>query len=266
MLKAVALRAAFGHRFFVSLLFIVSAPLACQRAPSATRAQPSASARVADPKAYPRERLVQALATVAARWQGLGVLPSCDAELAKADERERCVAAQKALAARKEAATAASTNDSTRLDLSAQAALSSQRASEALRASGVNRLLEARPKPSASAAPAAKPPTSAARAKVLPSNSAFSSKSVPTREQSDPYLDSIQAYARVATVALAELRAYLEFADASLRAAALSRVESLAGEQPHWAALAALVNEAYLVESDPVLKQRLSALRSRLGI
>lgn len=216
---------------------------------------------------------MQALATVESRWQNLGPLPDCSAQLAKADERERCVTAQKAVAARKAAAAA---SDSARLDLASQAALSSQRASEALRASGVNRLLEARPKssasaasgpkPSASAASASKPTVRAARAQGAPTSSAFSDKALPTREQSDPYLDAIQAYARVATVALAELRAYLEFGDATLRAAALSRVESLAREEPHWAALAALVNEAHLVESDLALKQRLGALRTRLGI
>ncbi|HET9930415.1 MAG TPA: hypothetical protein VFQ35_07005 [Polyangiaceae bacterium] len=264
-------------RRFVSLLFIASVPLACERAaPSSKRAQPSASAHVVDPKAYPRERLVQALAAVQARWQSLGALPDCVALLAKADERERCAAAQKQLAARQAAALAPNTTDATRLELATQVALSSQRASESLRASGVNRLLETRPKPSASgsasppAASAARAKTvavaSAARAKTIAAASAVATKAAPTREQSDPYLDAIQAFARVTTVALAEVRAYLEFGDNALRSVALTRVETLVSEQPHWAALASLVNEAHLVESEPALKQRLGALRARLGI
>lgn len=253
-------------RRFVSLLFIASVPLACERAaPSSKRAQPSASAHVVDPKAYPRERLVQALAAVQARWQSLGALPDCVALLAKADERERCAAAQKQLAARQAAALAPNTTDATRLELATQVALSSQRASESLRASGVNRLLETRPKPSASGS-ASPPAASAARAKTIAAASAVATKAAPTREQSDPYLDAIQAFARVTTVALAEVRAYLEFGDNALRSVALTRVETLVSEQPHWAALASLVNEAHLVESEPALKQRLGALRARLGI
>ena len=90
-------------------------------------------------------------------------------------------------------------------------------------------------------------------------------KAAPAREQSDPYLDAIQAQARVVSVALAELRAYLEFGDRALRAAALAQVERLAREEPHWAALRGLVNEAWLVEADAELKTSLAGLRERLG-
>ena len=72
-------------------------------------------------------------------------------------------------------------------------------------------------------------------------------------------------YSRVVSVALAELRAYLEFSEAARRGQALGEVERLAHEQPHWAALRALIDEAYLVEAEPALKGRLAALRQQLG-
>lgn len=233
---------------------LVAAPLACRSREGSPQA--SSSAHVANPKAYPRERLTQALASVQARWQTLGTLPDCSAELKQAAERERCALAQKAYAARR--ASTESASDVERMQLAADAALQSQRASSSLREAGVTRLLESRPATSASAQPAA-----SVKPKAIPTPSAL--KAAPAREQSDPYLDAIQAQARVVSVALAELRAYLEFGDRALRAAALAQVERLAREEPHWAALRGLVNEAWLVEADAELKTSLAGLRERLG-
>ena len=236
---------------------LVSFVLGCR---SEKAAPPStvSSSHVQNPKAYPRERLTQALESVQSRWQSVGALPKCETQLTKQADRERCAVAEKARSERIEA-IARGVSDHERIELAGRAALNAQRASGVLRDAGVTRLLESRPQASARATPT--PPES--RAKPKPQASAL--KSVPPREQSDPYLDAIQAYTRVVSIALAELRAYLEFGDVTLRAAALSEVERLTREQAQWAALRGLVNEAHLVEADPALKARLRALQNALG-
>jgi hypothetical protein len=85
------------------------------------------------------------------------------------------------------------------------------------------------------------------------------------RSQSSKDLDAIGAYSRVATLGLRHLAVYLELGALEQRRSALGELERLAREEPHWAALRALVNEALLVEADAELKRELSRLREQLG-
>jgi hypothetical protein len=83
--------------------------------------------------------------------------------------------------------------------------------------------------------------------------------------QNNPDLEAITAYARLAALALRQLATYVELAPPELRATAVTEVERLAREEPHWAALRAVIDEAYLVEAEPAFKQRLARLREQLG-
>ncbi|MFZ5895346.1 MAG: hypothetical protein ACOY0T_30100 [Myxococcota bacterium] len=235
--------------------------LACNRG-ERSAAPASTSSSVPNPNAYPRARLTNALAAASASWQSLGALPACDEQLTSDTKRALCRDARRAASSRVQALSMQASH-AERMRLAAEAALAAQRASEALRETGVARLLENRP-PSPATSTSAAPPMASARLRTLPSASAHHKHAAP-REQSDPYLDAIVAFSRVVTIALAELRGYLEFGEVPLRQAALEQVQRLAREQPQWAALRALVQEAELVEADPTLKPKLRALREKLG-
>ena len=85
------------------------------------------------------------------------------------------------------------------------------------------------------------------------------------RSQSSKDLDAIGAYSRIATLGLRHLAVYLELGPVEQRRSAFSELQRLAREEPHWAALRALVNEALLVEVNAELKRELSRLREQLG-
>jgi len=240
-----------------------------QRGEASPSPEASARSHLENPKAYPRERLTRSLEATEARFRGLGALPDCKPLVTEVAARARCTDAANAVTAR---AAARAVPDAERMRLAADVALTSQRAAEALRERGVARLLESRPEASPSARPSASPSAatpppraSVAKPRPLPAPSASAARAA-AREQSDPDLDAIVGYSRVVTIGLAELRAYLEFGDVTLRGAALNEVARLSREQPHWAALRALLDEAYLVESNPALKSRLKALQSQLGV
>jgi hypothetical protein len=233
---------------------------ACKReAPSPPR--PSASSP--QPSADPR-RFEAALAGLPDRWKGAeSSLPDCAPLLAKEAARARCTLTHAAVTAL-QTALARNAPSSELAPLAANAALSAQRAAQALRESGVARLFQERavgPRPSASAAP---PPAVTGHAgHAHPSVSALPSALV--RAQGSKDLDAINAYARVATLGLRQLAIYLEFGPLELRQGALRELERLAREEPHWAGLRALVNEALLVEADAELKRELTRLREQLG-
>lgn len=211
-------------------------------------------------------RFAAATAGLAEHWRGTDrLLPDCTPLLAKEAERASCVATLAAVTALS-AALARGAPPSELMPLAGTAALAAQRAAQRLRKSGVARLFEERQKgPSASAS--ASPSASAGAIVQKPARPGHppAHPSVPVRSQGSRDLDAITAYARVATLGLRHLAIYLEFGPLALRQSALAEIERLAREEPHWAALRALVSEALLVESDAGLKRDLTRVRDQLG-
>lgn len=241
-------------------------------APSASVAASTHAARP-DPNADGR-RLARAESSWRERWRSADV-PDCAALLSETAERERCVAAV-AAKERLRAALEQGTPTPQLLPLIAETALSAQRATQVLRASGVAELFAAEPDRVHAAASARVPSPSgsaAARSAAAPVASGKPARSaVPAasaaplvRRQQSAALDAITAYARVATLALRELGMYLELGPLPLRNTAFLELARLCDQEPHWAGLHALVDEATLVEPDPELKKKLVALQKALG-
>jgi len=82
------------------------------------------------------------------------------------------------------------------------------------------------------------------------------------RISDSPLSRLVQNAAQLEHEALRNFAAYLEYAPLSLRRAALDRVKSLRAEHPQWAALARVVREAAVLETDASLKQNLDQLAS----
>lgn len=244
-----------------ALLGVALLGAGCKRSSPAPAPQQAASAKTPDPDPG---RFAAQVASFGERWKGAdATLPDCAPLLERESERESCAATRRAATALRAALTRGA-EASELIGLSGAAALSAQRASQLLRKSGVARLFrEQKNQLAPSASGAAHPPQP-----VAPTAKPSSVKSLPSalsRNQSNPDLDAITAYARIATLGLRQLAAYLEFAPRELRESALAEVERLAHEEPHWAALRAVIDEAFLVEPDPTLKQRLKRLREQLG-
>lgn len=257
------------------LALLVLVACACERserkndgaAPGSASAAPAVA--TADPYAD-GQRLAAARTQVAARFRNVE-LPDCTPLLAEEKDRELCQASRRDLttllmALEREASPMQVT------PLVGSAALSAQRASQALRAAGMRRLLDERaraPEASASASASANananaPPPQPAEREHDHAHGPGASRT-PVRSQENRDLDAIGAYARVATLGLRELGTILEFGPLTLRQHAFIELERLAREEPQWAGLRVLVQEAQLVEPDPEQKQRLSKLRQRLG-
>jgi hypothetical protein len=241
-----------------AVLWLAIASPACKReSPAPPRPQASAPTPSADPK-----RFATARAGLGERWKGAASsLPDCAPLLAKEAERASCAAARAAVTAL-EAALSRGAPDSELLPLSATTALAGQRAAQRLRESGVARLFQERPTRPAASVSAEPSPAVSARA-PQPSLSALPSALV--RSQGSKDLDAIGAYSRIATLGLRHLAVYLELGPLELRRSALGELGRLAREEPHWAGLRALVNEALLVEPDAGLKRELQRLREQLG-
>jgi hypothetical protein len=229
---------------------------ACKRK-NPTPARPTASAQT--PREDPAGFQARA-AGLAERWKGAdALLPDCAPLLEQEADRATCTAARAAVATLTAALTRGA-QPGELLPLVATAALSAQRAAQRLRSSGVARLFEERP---------ARPIPSASSASVAPkrpaANLSSGAASALVRSQGSRDLHAIGAYARIATLGLRDLATYLEFGPLALRRQSFAELERLTREEPHWAALRALVNEALLVESDPSLKRELVRLREQLG-
>lgn len=230
---------------------------ACKReSPPPVRPAPSVQAPPEDPRSFAAR-----VAGLAERWvHADGHLPDCTPLLEKEADRATCLSARTDVSALTSAISRGAPPGE-QLPLAATAALSAQRAAQRLRESGVARLFEDRPPaplPSASSAARAAAPQ---RKLSLPGAAA----SARVRSQGSRDLDAISAYARISTLALRDLATYLEFGPLPLRRQALAELQRLAREEPHWAGLRALVNEALLVESDASLKRDLARLREQLG-
>lgn len=220
---------------------------------------PVASASAKQPEPDPR-RFAAAAAGWGERWKDAHLLPDCAPLLEGEGERALCAQARRAVTAL-QAALARGASHEELAALASTAALAAQRAAQALRKSGVGRLFQERAVSAASGS--ASPPAIAPR--VHAHAHAHALASAPVRTQSSRDLEAIATYARVAALGLRHLAVYLEFGPPPLRSRALEELERVAREEPHWAALRALVDEALLVENGPELKQRLARLRERLG-
>lgn len=206
----------------------------------------------------------RALAPWPARWKQEKPPPDCRPLLGTA-EQAACATTASALLALQRSAERSPTD---LLHPATDLALAARLATEALRRAGFSELLaerdettEPRPSSDASAGPKVPYPSPSGSSDIP---SALPGHHHSSRKHDNPTLSAIVAYSRLSSLALRQLAIYLELGSPDVRRRAFARLNRLAGEEPRWGELRALVREAELLEPDPTLRSDLAKLGSQL--
>lgn len=203
------------------------------------------------------------------RWKRQEPPPDCAALLTPA-EGAPCETTKRALLRLQEAARHPSPE---LLEPAAELALSAERAVDALRRSGLAALLTGREESDAAAAPSASIHEPSARPRAAGPPASVSGSSEPweshshndsARKHDNPALGALVAYSRLSNLALRQISAYLEHGPIRVRTRALGTLTRLGAEQPRWAGLEAIAQQAHLLESDPALREGLAELTGQL--
>jgi len=239
-------------------LLLVLALASCRREEHAPAPSASVSAAGSKFSARAREQHFQEeLARATTRWKAKPSLGDCSAALKEKPDLELCQAAESALAG---VTSAADATPEASLSQLAPAALALARLSERLRYLSLQQLAElhverdAAPAPSASAATAG----SVARAHGHQHGSPAEQRAMELRE--GPIQRQLEVVMRLERDVLRNLGAYLEYAPLPTRQAAFATAKALRVQHPRWPALAHLLNEAAVLETDANLKRDLQQL------
>jgi hypothetical protein len=262
-------------------LWVVLALASCQRDEHAPAPSASVSGAAGDFAARARERhFEEELERARARWQQQPNLADCSTALKDKSDLELCHAAENALA---QVTSVAAPTPEAALARLAPAALALVQLSERLRYLSLQELTERRVTGDAGVAKAAadagvaKTPTDTGVAKAPTSSAAVSGGS---NAAGHPHEPRPRAHAEQRAVQLSEgpasralevalrlerdvirnLGAYLEYGPLAVRRAAFATSKDLRAQHPRWPALARLLNEASVLESDLALKGELREL------
>lgn len=231
-----------------------------ERAPA-----PSASVSAGDGEFATRARerhFQEELERANSRWQTKPSLGDCGAALKEKSDLELCQAAETALA---EVTSATTTTPESALRRLAPAGLALARLSERLRFLALRELAERRIEGDAGVAPA--PPASGAvtgrlTAAVHPPDRKHAGhaeqRAVQLKE--GPVSRALELATRLERDVIRNLGAYLEYGPLSVRRAAFDTSKALHAQRPRWPALARLLSEASVLESDGALKGELRQL------
>jgi hypothetical protein len=243
-------------------VLLVLALASCRRDEHA----PAPSASVSLPGAHfaeqARERhLHEELTRASSRWQTKPSLGDCSAALKEKSDLELCRAAEDALA--QVTAGTAPTPEATLTRL-APAALALARLSDRLRYLSMQELTERRIASDAGVAKA--PPRSGAVTGPLPAAHAHEQQHAAHAEQravqlsEGPVSRELEVAVRLERDLIRNLGAYLEYGPLVVRRAAFAASKDLHAQHPRWPALARLLSEASVLESDGALKLELREL------
>ena len=210
-----------------------------------------------------RERHFQEeLTRASARWQSKPSLGDCGATLKEKSDLELCQAAATALA--QVTGASAPTPEATLTRL-APAALALARLSERLRYLSMQELAQRRIASDAGVTPA--PPVSgavsgplAAAAHAHQQQPAAHAEQRAVQLSEGPVSRELELAMRLERDVIRNLGAYLEYGSLPVRRAAFGASKDLHAQHPRWPALARLLSEASVLESDAALKRDLREL------
>jgi len=192
-------------------------------------------------------------------WAAKPSLPECTKQLHETGDAELCAAAANALGAIE--ALPPDTPSERVLPVLADGSLALARLSQRARYQSLAEISERRVTGDAGAPPPASASANPARHIQLPRGLFGAHQEHPAAELNEgPASQLLSAVLRLERDALRNLGAYLEYASLPDRRAALATVKRLRETRPQWQQLDKLIREAMLLESDPGLKQELSAL------
>jgi len=224
------------------------------------------------------QRLAAALKDWTKRWSDTTELPACDPLLKDAADLELCKTASTTLATMK-AAAAKPEAEAVLIHDAAELALATEAASEKLRNASMEKMqAEQKAAPLGSASGAAKLPTppkagpagafsAAPKARPLSSaaKAAIADKLKAEASSVDPGMQVMQAYSRVNRAALRYLSQFLQFGALPTRKATFVELEGLSKRREAWPALGRTLREAAMAENDPELQGSLKALAPKLS-
>lgn len=246
-------------------LLLVLALASCRRDERAPAPSASVSAAGNDFAERARERhLQEELERANSRWQTKPSLGACSAALKERADVELCQAAEHALS---QVTLATAPTPEATLPRLAAAALALARLSDRLRYLSMQELSERRIAGDAGDAGVAKaPPTSGAVTGALATAHAHERQHAAHAEQravqlsEGPVARELEVAMRLERDVVRNLGAYLEYGPLAVRRAAFAATKDLQAQHPRWPALARLLSEASVLESDAALKRDLEEL------